>query len=324
MPLTEILTKVTCSWELNGWGEASFKMAYNDPKWSRKNFEFGNLLLININNLPAWGGVIDNVRSWGKFECTVHAYSGEYLFALRAFMSPYSETHSAGTHFYQWIHRANLKEDTLIEPGKLWGGGASFPFPVAYMKISSAIEDLLEKSGNDYAVIPVTYANGRLAFYGHWYKKRLSFRQTNLREGHNLEVNEQSLAEYPPKANDVLAFGSASVVADKAISEAENKSSQGKYRLRQDCASVNSNEQAAVVAAASAAIDLDGDKRNIFADLAALNIGSTFSDLDIGNVLPVQFIQYGFGLETRVRIVRMEYVDGIEKVKLTGEEYTDG
>jgi hypothetical protein len=322
-PLVEILTKVTRSWELNTWGEASFKMTYNDPKWREKFFQFGNLLLIETNNLPIWGGVIDNARSWGKFEATVRAYSGEYLFALRAFMSPYDETHNAGDHFGRWIALANHNEDTLIDPGVIWGGGSSFSFPEAYVKIGDAIKDLLEKSGNDYSVIPYLDDHGYLKFYGHWYEKRLSFRKTPLREGHNLEVNEKSLVEYPPKANYVVAFGNAALIAEKSTHEAQNVSSRGKYGTRQDGISVNSNEQADVTAAAHAAIKLDGDKQNIFSDLTALNIGSTFSDLDIGNVLPIQFIQYGFGLETRGRIVYMQTTDGVEEVKLVCEEYVE-
>lgn len=322
-PLVEILAKVTRSWELNGWGEASFKFPYTDKKWCEKHFQFGNHLLIETNNLPDWGGVIDGPRDWGAYEATINAKSGEYLYAMRALMSAYTATDEPGGHYKALINLANIDEDTLIDAGNITGAGAAFAFPVAYIPIIDAVEDLCEKSGFDYSVTPLVNINGNLTFRGNLYKKRVVYRRTILREGWNLKTGNRSLSEYPPKANDILAYGNSGKDASRVKYRQESSISQRKYRLYQRCIAVSSNTQADVREAVITALELDSQKQNIFSDLIALNKAQTFDELTIGGVHDIVFVKYGFGLETKARIVHMEYTDGLDEVKLTAEEYEE-
>jgi hypothetical protein len=319
--LVDIQARVTRSWELNAWGEASFLIPYSETKFKEKNFQFGNLLLIETNNLPDWGGVIDGSRDWGQLEAKINAKSAEYFFATRWLMSPYTATDEPGGHFKALVHRANLDEDTCIDPGVITGDGASFEFPLSYVKLSDAIDDLLEKSGFDYSVTPYINTNGNLTFRANLYTKRLSNRLTVLKEGFNLRVGNKSLSEYPPKANDILAFGNSAKDAEKEHYRQDNHYSRRKYRLYQRCISVSSNTPADVREAVLSALKLDSQKQNVFSDMVGLNKGNLFDDLGIGNVLPVEFVQYGFGLETSARITRLEYTDGADEVKITAEEY---
>lgn len=320
-PLADILAKPTCSWVLNGVGTASFKIPYKYGKWQRTLFEFGNLLLIETNNLPPWGGVIDGAREWGMYEATVNARSAEHLFSLRSLTVPYSRTAHPGDHFKTLVYTANQDEDTLIDPGIVTGEGYEFLFEASYIQISNAIENILETSGFDYAVIPFVDDYGRLSFRANLYQKRISSRKTVLREGYNLKIGTRSLTEYPPKANEIVGYGNAA--KGRVTYSVENKSSQTKYRLRQRCVSATSNTLAEVASIARAALALDALKQNVFGDLIALNKVNTFSDLNIGNVLPVEFVNYGWGLETNARIVYMQFTGGLDEVKLTCEEYTN-
>jgi hypothetical protein len=333
--LAELNTPVTRTWERNKYGEASFQVAYNDQKFRPEYFAWGNLLYIRTANLPDWGGVLDKSRDWGQDRCTFNAYSAEYLFNMRTLEDVISfDSNSvewnvvqapAGVVFVELIRRSNLLEDTLISAGNVWGGGPQVKVQGGYVKIASLLQDLLDISANDYNVTPYLNVdlavNGVLKFRGNWYQQLLSFRSTTLREGYNMSVKSSSnFVEYPPKVNRAIAYGNSGTLNDKVTAVAQDLASIGKNRLRQDCVSIASNDATDAVTAATSAIAMGGNGKQLF-DVSALNVDNTFLDLGIGCVLPVQFVTYGFGRKTMGRVVRMQYTDGDESVDITCEEY---
>src|SRR5688572_32645296 len=111
--LTTIKTQTERSWVLNDFGLCRFKFSLNDAKAIRRYLEFGTLVYIEHETLPAWGGVLDPDQDWNDDgTISMNAYSGEYLLKFRR--SPRNQVFShgsAGTLFKRFLDESNAAED---------------------------------------------------------------------------------------------------------------------------------------------------------------------------------------------------------------------
>lgn len=330
-PLCEFRAAVERSWAIGDEGRAQFIYPTRRTDIVKEsNIQYGNWLLIENNQLPAWVGVIDTPRQWGSNIVTISAYTPEHVFAQRRGPAEIKISGSAGTIFAKLITYLNSKERTCITPGDIWTGGARREETLAPTMLNDDLRRIYERSLEEYTWRPVVQ-NGKLVVFADWVRSLGIDTSCILQEGKgggNLEfLSNNIMVEDGQITNDMFGYGDGATWKDRITSTKKDASSIYEYGLRQ-----GSEEFWGVTS--KVGIDNNTLQRlnelkqpaNTF-NLNVLNVAGTYAFIRLGNRLNLRFENIGFAngttsFDTTVRITGMVYDNAIpNKIELAVQEY---
>ena len=326
---------VNRSWKVNGIGDAKFTMEYTDPKSTRRNLEFGNLLLVEHDLLPAWGGVIDTPRKWKKDGIEVAAYAAETLLSWRR--GPISmklDGMDAGQIFIEIINIANKQGDTRIRIGEVFHDGKTRQETVDLTKLNDEINQVARRSGQEWEIIPELDAQGRLFFVANWKQSIGEKKQVVLREGENIALGEVPLLEQGKIVNDLVGFGTGATWDSRPVypptgSGLQDADSLARYTLRQDAVNLDAMLEGTLEQNTKNELAKVKEPRRTFQiDIVNRQGESDYEFKNTRNGDTVQLITLtlgfnpsgGFGVDTPVRVWGMAFFDLDPKLALVLEQ----
>jgi hypothetical protein len=324
---TDVQSHFKYSWKLNAYGEATFELSIRDPKCEEKNIEFGNLLLLEHDVLPDWGGKIWTPREWTPGKVKVCAYGGEFAMELRITQREQTITDSPGRTFETLIDEIMSEPGyQTVKSGDIYGDGTKVKRVYHYETLYSQIEELSKASQNDWNCVADFDANGALFFWGNWYKKLGRRAPYTLVEGHNIKQVSSPLLEQGKIINKLRMYGDGSTWMTKPVAPRNDLESAHRYGIAYGSESAPGTTLEQLRARADTRIEETANPRKTL-QLIALDKRDTFKWLDIGNtiglVLKTAGFNHetgGFGLETTVRILQMAYDTSTNQVTLIVDE----
>jgi len=323
--LAEIDANVSRSWKLNEDGAGTFTMSTQDTKAIIDYLEFGNFVYMEHDKLPIWGGMIDTPRTWGVGTITSSIYSAEYV--LKSHVTPNREdkfTGVPGSIFNKLTSQSFGTGSIPVIPGDIYGGGISQSITYNYAIIYDAVIDLAKKSGADWDLTPAIDPNGKLYFISNWYERKGVDRVFRLYEDLNIKLSTKPMVEQGEIANVVIGFGNGSSWTSKYVDGRLDAESVGRYGWRTKAVSIPTDSYSDLITAIDEQLLVLKNPRRTF-DITALDVGDTFYNCRIGDVLPVDFYTIGFtgdslGLSTNIKILQMAYNDIDNQLKIVCDE----
>jgi hypothetical protein len=324
-PLAEFRATVERSWTIADEGRAAF--TYPSRKTdivNEKVLNFGNWLLVENSDLPAWVGVIDTPREWTSRNVTVCAYSPEHVFGWRRGPLEVRLSGSPGTVFDKLLSYVNQAETTIIRPGNIHRGGRPMEETINPTGLDRDLERICERSSEEYQWRPMIDTGGRLIVYADWMESLGITTGAILHEGRgggNIETVANILVEDGPILNDLLAYGDGLTWTSRPNINIVDLASIGAYGRRQSSAGYSGVTNVQTLK--------DNGLEKVLADrnplhtfkLHALNVGDTFKHIDLGNRLTLRMENVAFGIDTTVRITGMAYdPESKNKIELVVEE----
>lgn len=323
--LAEFRTSVERSWAADNEGRALFN--YPSRKTdvvNETNLQFGNWLLVENSQLPAWIGVIDTPRYWNARQVAVHAYTPEHVFNWRRGSLDEKINGSAGDIFYRLVRKLNEVEPTIIQAGNIWKSSVGREETLTPAPLSESVKRIRQRSGENYNFRYSFDTNGTLIVYADWVQD-LGVQTYALlqegREGGNVEAVANILVEDKDIFNDILAFGDGLTWASKPTITLRDPTSIGKYGLRETAIEYSGVTSTVTLNNNVAQKLLETKQPERTFHIFALNVGDTFQYIKLGNVLKLRFQNAGFtsgglGFETYVKIVGMAYDPASTKNKI--------
>lgn len=330
VPVAEFQTTAKRSWVVGGEGRLQFQYPVRKTDVVNEDvLVFGNWILAQNSVLPPWIGVLDTPRNWSSRNVTVSAYTPERVFKWR--IGPLEEvlTGSSGTIFEKLIQKVNIAEQTIIRAGSIWRGGTQRQMTVNPSPLSEYLQEIWERSGEDYTWGASITTDGKLLVYGHWFQFLGTDTGVLLHEGvggGNIEATGTVLVEDGPIVNSVFAYGDGETWQSKPNITVSQAPSVGKYGLRQEGVEYTGVTDVTALKVNGAQYVLEFRRPARSFSVTAINVGDTFKHIKLGNIFTLQLQSVGFtnghtGYTSRVRVVGMSYdPDKPNKVQLVVRE----
>jgi len=325
--LAEFNALVTMSWKLNEYGKATWTMSTRDEKCKREYIEFGNRVMIETDKLPVWVGVIDTPREWASNgEVSITAYTAEYLLTWRRAPVDKKISGTCGAKFEELIKIAQAGGNMFLRVGEVWGAGKAVAETLKSESIYDAIKDLTDRMGNDWNVTP-EIVNGELRFTANLYKRRGNVRDVVLQDGYNIKASSKVFIEQGNIANDIIVVGVGASSGSQKTANTIDEESIGLYDYRQATVNLPSEYEGTLSAGADQQLFELKQPRRTF-DVSALDVGDLWQNLQVGDIYTINlgnvgFVSGGYGLQTNVRIIGMEYAEEACAVRLISDESRD-
>lgn len=315
-PLVEFKAKVERSWALGDEGRAQFVYPSRITEIvNRDVLQYGNWVLVENDQLPAWVGVIDTPRTWTARSVRVSVYSPEKVFSQRRGMLEVQKNGSAGAIFRYLIGLLNGAEQTIIKAGDIDETGIYRQETINPTPLNRDLKRIQERSGEEYQWRPDTDAQGRLIVLADWQPRIGIDTGALLHEGiggGNIETVSSLFVEDGQIYNNVLGYGDGMTWVSKTKFEATDEDSVGTYGLRQTAKYFNGvTNNVTLKDNTDQYLSTTKAPVNKF-KLNVINVGDTFRYIQLGNTLNLQLQSMGFqdgglGYEAVVRIVGMRY-----------------
>lgn len=324
--IAEIDANFRRTWTLSGEDTGEFEISKEDAKAMHDYLRFGNLIYVEHNKLPSWGGVIDPPRTWTHNSIKVTAYSGEHLLKFAHLDKTVKITASPGTTISSLLGYMNI--NTRIIPRNISGDGAELKSEFHYDSVYDAIAEICELGDFEYVVAPGTI-NNKLVFYIDVMPRYGIGNYSNIKllEGKNLSLSDEPIIEEGPIQNVITGYGSGSTWTNKKISTATDSESIAEYGHRYATTSIDQDTVVNVEKGTTSYLTEYSTPRQVF-DLNIIDVDGTYEDVGLGNRYDIEFYTVGFsgnelGLSTTARIIGMTYEDN-EAELLTVMEAYDG
>lgn len=322
--IAEFNANASRTWKVSDYGRCAFEIPIINPKCTQANLQFGNFVYIEHPRLPPWGGVIDVPRKWNKHTVLVYAYSGEYIFKFRRVEAINTVTLSPGEIFNQIIDLANREGDTRITKGSIFTDDEAVRWELNLLKIYDEIVRLAEDTDNEWKVKPELESGGQIQFKAYWNKELGVNTNYLLKEGLNIEAEDDIISEDGEIANDIYGIGPGAAQTSRNNVNLLDIDSIGTYGLRQSSVSFQEGEYSSVEIGTKAMLKKKKNPSKTFS-LTATDYIETWNNMDIGNTFLLQMSNVGFqnnsfGVNTQVRVTGMTYDEENEKLNLNCEE----
>lgn len=326
--LTTIESQTTRSWVLSDCGECELTMPLSDAKTRQQYFAIGNLIYIEHDTLPAWGGkLMPPYRFNNDQTVSFNFISGEATWKLRR--TPYAVMgtgESTGALYKKFIDWGNRAESLLVSAGSIWEGSTPCQEALDAKSIYDHVTNVAERRGHDWNwdVVrdPVTM---KLSFLAGWWERRGVESAITLEEGRNVKNKAGAFSVQRWPVNDILGIGEGDDTG-RPMYRAYDNASIGKYGLMEGSEDFSGAVSVDLVAAMAFAKVRELREPRRIHEITALNVDDTFSALRLGNVLPYRTQTLGFngldgvGINTNVRIKGMRYSDKTGECDLVVDE----
>jgi hypothetical protein len=312
------------AWSLNENNQAQFVIPTSSALCREDYLRFGNYVMITHPKLPVWAGMIDPTRGWELDHVEITAFTPEYILKGRRGAGEATYTGSPGSIFTTLIGSANSRYPTLINLGEIFKAGASASRKLNFSTIYDGVIQLSQNTGEDFDVTPVE-SNGILSFVANWYKRKGDTKNLMLEEGVNVERASKVVIEQGDIINVLQGMSDGGSSGSKMTVELQDAASIALYGVRQSSYSFQGiKDRAALTTNTQAMLLQKRNPRKTFV-LAALDVGTTFNDIRLGDIFPVSMKYIGFktgglGMETLIRVEGMAYDDNEGKLKLVCNE----
>lgn len=311
----EFNAAVSRSWIIGGRSSASFTISTGEDYCNETVLNFGNWVVVESTQLPAWVGTIAS-REWrGDRTITIAAFSPEWLLSQRIGPIEKIITASAGEIFVEIIRQANSDEQTLIRAGEIYIG-EDMQETLNPLSLDKDLNRIYERSGEEYAWRVSFNPNGQLIVYGDWFDRLGADTNFFLREGKgggNIESGKRVLVEDAPRGNYLFGYGNGLTWKTKPYSIAEDSTSQNRYGLIQQSISYYGlTTKAAITKNVNAELKKRKNPSSVYS-VTAIDSANTFPYLVLGNTMYLSMENIGFTtgnlgtLKKRVRIMGMFY-----------------
>jgi len=331
------------SWVLNGYGRCEFSISMDDPKCQEQLLQFGNLILVEhvptqtrdegagdpdapVGQLPPWAGIILPPRNWSDKVVHITAYSAEAILAYRAlpFMEVRGMPHGVFNSIISIVNRNN--PPVLFQLGQV----DTITTLIYQDKFTTNAFDHIKKMSEfctmDWGITSrLEPSSLALTLIANLTNRKTIPAPIKLTPD-NTETLDPILSEQGTIMNRIYAYTQANTSADRVMQQIDMQTSIDKFGPFEVNKVYTGVTDPAVLAAAaqSRTAGENGFPKPIFKRVA-LNVGSTFDYLRVGNVLWVEEPRAGFnpsggfGFHSVVRILSMDYNDLSDKVNLTIE-----
>ncbi len=316
----------TCerSWLLSDVGKATFELSTQDKKCRREFLQFGNLVYIEHEKLPPWGGVIDTPRKWESGKVTVTAYSGEKLLSYR--IGPQNRTVRGDTAIVlkTILDLAQKEEPLPLIVGDIQDDGGHQEETLNLPNLLETFQKIAEKAGGEFYAVP-EISDGKLRFVLSYIVGAIGMDTGfGLIEGHNLELSGRPLTEQGTICNDMAGYGNGASWASKEVKRVIDENSIAQYGRRQDGKSFDGDNEAGTLEEnTKKAVAVSSQPKQTL-DLNALDVGDTWNWLRLGNSFEAQlhsvgFYGDGFGYRGTICIHGMEFNEDKQTVRIICE-----
>ncbi len=295
-------------------GECSFDISRLDTHVSEQYFGFGNYVLVRDSGLPDWCGVIYTPQDWSHFDLTPRAYQLPKILDWRKTIVDQKLSGHAGDIFREILNITNAWKynEKPILPGNIFLSNTVHEETMGNAALKH-IQQVAERTGEEYDVFHKFDANGRLYLVGEWYETIGEETSRWLREGFNLRLEGSPLSINGNLFNDVTGLSDSSTEGTRITVQAVDEVAIAQYGLYQttDVFSGVTQKTTLESGVMNRLLGAYGDRAFT---LTALDIDDTFTFLRIGNVVNVDyntvgFRGLGFGMDAQVEIIGMELDD---------------
>ena len=284
VPLADINVAPVASHIINDVGDASFTISVEDYNAQEKNIQFGNILLINHDQLPSWIGFIDPIagREWGAGEITIHALSAERIFEERI-VFPEKMQGTNGAILKRLLSNMLTSSDGGIKvyPGDIYMGGPNNVYP--YLGRAREVMDRLAKKGKCDWSITHELVQGRIRLYANLYHGERGETKERVLDARNTKLASPIYTEEGEIWNHVVFMKALSSAGEIRISKAwRDEDSIGRYGLKMYLGEANTDDETALDWQARAWLYDHAYPRGItMPDI--VNYDDTFADIALGN-----------------------------------------
>ena len=304
-------------------GECRFIISKYDAKFSRKYLEHGNFIYVRHASLPDWIGIIVT-RRWANGYVEVKALQAEYILKKRP--TPIIDVLGVtGSLFAQVV---GLTNGLPYNEKPIYVNNVYYANPERQQRLGSdalsIIQDLAERSGNDFDFQFLFTVNGNGYLSANWYQRRGQMTNKVLREGYNIRMTDGLLEEDSrATVNYLEGRGDASTAGTRYNYTAWDEESIAAIGLNAGSVVFNQNKEQVTVTDSTLNLLKRTKNPDEVYDITALNVGSTFSYLDIGNIQTIDLYSAGFDPSANpyVSTIGMEYDDDIDTCRLIVEKY---
>jgi hypothetical protein len=316
----EIQADCSRAWSINGGSETTIRLAASQIA---SGINFGRLIMVEHEKLPAWAGVIDTPwRAVLPAEMTV--YSAEYLLQMRAPDAPALLVGTTGDIALALLEAANAQELLPIAPGDI-EEDPEREEPIDQRPIWEQLRDIVDRSGMELYMRP-QLVDGQMVIYMD-IRKRLGFdTQYLLHDGENGNLEIVDAVIDGEIYNRVIGIGDQATKAARIVSRPWlDEDSIKAYRLRSEVVQFAGPSQSSLEQCAQ--IELEHRSRPVLTlTVNALDVDQTFEYLDLGNSVLVHasrlYLPRGVvGWRGYARITEMGYDEPMNRVAMTLEAW---
>lgn len=313
-------------WKISEFGEGSFKISINDPKFSEELVDFGNWVYVEHSKLPEWIGTIETPREWEGGVITVNCLSGEARLKRALTRSNVKLEGTTGDIFQQLIEEYGGNITGLVV-GEVDNSGETSTFTEQYISLYEAANKLNDVNDDEWNVTPLVDSKGSVKFACNWKDKLGRRRKIKLFEDKVMKQGGR-MVEQGEIYNSVFAHGTGSNYKPKLVGEYTDWDGVADYGLSEwlySDASVNqfNNDKIAM----KKTQEYKNPRRTF--TLALADVSDLFQNIEIGDIFDMQLYSMGFtgkkvGLDTTVRILQMNYKDSENTVNIVADEVKNG
>jgi hypothetical protein len=291
-PIADIRTAVIRSSLLNDVGEAIFSISTFSNKCRRELLEYGNFLLVQHDQMPDWVGMIDTPRTWRSGLVEVHAYEAMSLLNYR--LSPVNTmiTGLPSELVNQLVDLANSNEDTLIRMGRMTESGVSAS-EMLTDTVLSHIKGISKNYGHDWICTPAVDSSGRLTISMDWLERAGIVTDLELSQGRNILYGDTPLEESGEILNYIHAMSNQQSESPTSIIE-EDSASRSQFGLRAARKEYITNQDDGALPGFAQALIRRQRTPDIATPLTVVNVGNTFKNIRLGNVVKYKYTNVGF------------------------------
>ncbi|MDR3572852.1 MAG: hypothetical protein P4L50_03240 [Anaerolineaceae bacterium] len=327
--LTEMKGTFNRSWILptRGIGTLDFSLPLNSDKAKLDYLEFGKLVYIEHDKLPAWGGVIDPTENWGSYTVSPTAYTAEHMLIDgwrigdgRLMTGP------SGELFKQIVNLANSEEDLLIRVGNVEIFDDTRQEVLNWQGLYDEINRIAKRSLAEWDMQAGIDGNGRLYFTTNWRQRIGNVRDYTLKEGYNVRMNDTPMTRQgnPVLVNRLIGFGTSATAATRPAFTFTDEASRSRYRLRISTQQFEGNTTLGTLTTnVMNSVALTSAPRRTFS-LTVLDKDDAFYNVRLGDTLKLLMSSLGYiGIDTLIRIIGMAYREKENELDITGDEVTN-
>jgi hypothetical protein len=324
IPKVEVEADFHCNWVRNDFGRANFTMSLKDSKASERNLRFGNLIMYEHPDLPAWGGFIWPPRAWKSGDVAVSAQGGEFALNRGIAANEGSFKGTSKAVFRKVINKLGEQTKLPVIGGRIAGNSKKHDIDLRSQSFRSIVDEISQKGEQDWWFDPLRDEDNRLLFEANLSSKKGETVEFALVEGSNMEVTSGAREE-GGLANVVLAIGEGSDT-NRKTKKALSQPSINLYGATYAALFVNSKQSSKIEKRAKDEVERTAYPAWKFT--GTVYTSSAMKKIRLGNNYPVQLNSIGFyedGLGARVwaKVISMEYKDSDNALSVIFEQATD-
>jgi hypothetical protein len=317
----EIHANCSRGWAISEGGQATVTLRADDAlnKW----LQFGRMVLVEHEKLPPWAGMIDTPWT-ATIPGQMTLYNAEYLLSVRAPDNILTLTGTTGGIALQMINLANAQEDLYIREGKVDASDSSRQEVFDQRSFFEQLTTLGKNAGREMRFRPER-VDRRLIIRFDLQPRIGVVSDQALRSGAdgNLEITEARIDG--EIYNRIIGIGDETTQDSRLQTRPfTNATSISRYRMRSRVTQYSGVADLSVLEANVATELAEAAFPKLILTANVLDIGDTFSHLDLGNTYPVHapdlYLPGGIhGWGGTARITAMVYDETNNKVQINLE-----